>query len=371
MRPFSLLIKPSGSDCNLDCRYCFYTGRDAAVGRGRQRMDDEILEALIRDYLATGISLGIFAWQGGEPTLMGLDFFRRAVALQEQYAQDGQQISNSLQTNGLLLDEAWCAFLRDTRFLVGISCDGPQALHDTFRLDVAGGGTWQRVMKALTLCQKQHVNVNVLALVHRVTADHAVEILDFFVQAGVTHVQFIPCVEGAGRAAWADYAVTAEQYGRFLCDLFDHWLALGPTRISIRDFDSMLHYCQTGCHTICSFHRSCENYLVIEHQGDVYPCDFYVRSDLKLGRVPQDRLIDLVRGTEKRAFARRKQQLAGLCLGCAYLDICRGGCVKDRDDRRQNVLCAAYKQFFAYAWPRMQQLAARWRAEEEGKKVRR
>jgi uncharacterized protein len=399
MQPFTLLIKPSGSDCNVDCRYCFYKSRAPQVGAGRQRMSDEVLEKLIKDYLGLRFQMSGFAWQGGEPTLMGLDFYRRAVELQKKYAGAGQEVSNSLQTNALLLDNAaWCRFLHENRFLVGISIDGPRELHDHYRLDLGGHGTWERVMRAIDRCKEHKVEFNTLTLINHLTADHPDEIFDFLIGLGVRYLQFIPCVEleaqtvggslkaeslGDGGTTGAqchpqaaleaatrniaDFSVTPQQYGDFLCRIFDRWVQFGPQRLSIRDFDSILGYCLSGHHTICTFDRQCSQYLVIEHSGDVFPCDFFVEPPWRLGNIFETPLDQLAAGAQKKAFARLKQGLTNKCLVCRYLALCRGGCMKDRvpvapgGGTTQSYFCESYRQFFDYALPRFQQLAAQIR----------
>jgi len=396
MQPFTLLIKPSGSDCNVACTYCFYKCRAPQVGTGRQRMSAEVLEKLVKDYLGLRFQLSGFAWQGGEPTLMGLDFYRRAVELQKKYGVAGQEVGNSLQTNALLLDSAdWCNFLCESKFLVGISIDGPRDLHDHYRLDLGGHGTWQRVMRAIECCKQHKVEFNTLTLVNRLTADHADEVFDFLVALGSRYLQFIPCVEvdpqttggslkaeglGDGETTGAQshpqaaleaatpniasFSVTPKQYSDFLCRIFDRWLAFGPQRLSIRDFDSILSHCVTGHQTICTFDRQCSQYIVVEHTGDVFPCDFFVEPKWRLGNLCETPIQELAACAHKKAFARLKQNLANKCLVCRYLAVCRGGCLKDRaafdkdNFGRESYFCESYRQFFDYALPRFLQVAA-------------
>ncbi len=370
MQPFTLLIKPSGSDCNLDCRYCFYKCRPSEIGHGRQRMTDEVLERLVKDYMGLRFSLSGFAWQGGEPTLMGLDFFKRAVELQKRYGVAGQEVGNSIQTNGVLLDsDDWCSFLRESKFLVGVSIDGPKGLHDHYRLDLGGHGTWDRVMAAIHRMQDSGVEYNTLTLVNRLTADHADEIFDFLIGQGIRYLQFIPCVEvdpQTGRVA--EFSVTPKQYGDFLCRVFDRWMAFGPEKLSIRDFDSILSHCIGGRHTICTFDRQCSQYVVVEHQGDVFPCDFFVEPKWRLGSIFDTPIEQLTACDRKRAFARMKTNLANKCLVCRHLAICRGGCMKDRapfdncNYGRESYFCESYRQFFDYAMPRFLHVAAQIRA---------
>ncbi len=368
MQPFSLLIKPSGSDCNIDCQYCFYKCRAPEIGQGRQRMSDEVLEKLIKDYMELRFPMCGFAWQGGEPTLMGLDFYQKVVEWQKQYGTSGQEVGNSLQTNAILLDnDQWCQFLHESQFLVGISIDGPKELHDHYRLDLGGHGTWDRVMRAIDCCKKNKVEFNTLSLVNHLTAEHPDEVFDFLVDLGMQYIQFIPCVEvDPSTGQIADFSVTPQQYGDFLCRIFDRWLALGPTKLSVRDFDSILNYCVSGQHSICTFGRQCSQYIVIEHTGDVFPCDFFVEPQWRLGNIFETPIEKLAAGSLKRQFGRKKQNLANKCLICRHLAVCRGGCMKDRApfDRdnfgRESYFCQSYQQFFDHALPRFMELAAKF-----------
>ena len=366
MQPFTLLIKPSGSDCNVDCTYCFYKCRAPEIGQGRQRMSDEVLEKLVKDYMGLRFPMSGFAWQGGEPTLMGLDFYKKAVELQKQYGVSGQEVGNSLQTNAILLnDPEWGDFLREAKFLVGVSIDGPKELHDHYRLDLGGHGTWDRVMAAIDCLKEHQVQYNTLTLVNRLTAEHADEIFDFLIELGVRYLQFIPCVEvDPTTGEIADFSVTPKQYGDFMCRVFDKWIQFGPQKLSIRDFDSILNYCVGGRHTICTFDRQCSQYIVIEHSGDVFPCDFFVDPKWRLGNIFETPIEKIAASAKKKAFARKKQNLCNKCLVCRHLAICRGGCMKDRapfdkdNYGRESYFCESYRQFFDYALPRFMQLAA-------------
>jgi uncharacterized protein len=364
MQPFTLLIKPSGSDCNLDCMYCFY--KDSGPGGGRRRMSEAVLARLIQDYMELRLSLSVFCWQGGEPTLMGLDFFRRAIGLQRQHGEPGQRVSNSIQTNGVLLDEAWCRFLHENRFLVGISIDGPKELHDHYRRDKGGNGSFERVIRAVQFCKDHGVPFNTLTLVNNMTGGRPDDVFDFLVELGSTFMQFIPCVETDPQTSRvADYSVPVGVYAEFLCRVFDRWMAFGPAKLSIRPFDSLLSHCLTGQHSICTFDRQCGQYLVVEHNGDVFPCDFFVRPPWRLGNVMETPVGQLAAAPGKRQFARAKENLSNSCLVCRHLALCRGGCMKHRavDGSGQatdrDYFCEGYKVFFDHALPRLMQWAAR------------
>ncbi|HCO96684.1 MAG TPA: anaerobic sulfatase maturase [Phycisphaerales bacterium] len=370
MQPFTLLIKPSGSDCNIDCKYCFYKRRAPEVGQGRQRMSDEVLERLVKDYMELRFPLAGFAWQGGEPTLMGLDFYKKVVELQKKYGVSGQEVGNSLQTNAILLNDEWCRFLHENKVLVGISIDGPKEFHDYYRLDHSGAGTFDKVMRAIENCKQYDVEYNTLTLLNDRNAEHPDEVFDFLVGLGVKFVQFIPCVEvDPVTGEIADFSITPKQYGEFLCRLFDRWYEYGPRKLSVRDFDSFLSYYVTGRHSICTFDRQCSQYIVIEHTGDAFCCDFFVEPKWRLGNIFETPIEKLAASSKKRAFARAKTNLCNKCLVCRYLAVCRGGCMKDRapfdkeNYGRESYFCEAYKQFFDYAIPRFMQIAAEINAE--------
>ena len=365
MQPFTLLIKPSGSDCNADCRYCFYRDRAPEFGQGRQRMSDEVLKRLVKDFMQLRFPVVGFAWQGGEPTLMGLDFYKRAVELQKKYGKPGQQVSNKLQTNGILLDAEWCRFLHDNKFLLGISIDGPREFHDYYRLDRSGSGTFDRVMRAVENCKKYKVEFNALVLLNNRNVEHPDELFDFFVENDLTYLQFIPCLErDPTTGKRADFSITPQQYGEFLCRIFDRWYSYGPQKLNIRQFDSIVTYYVMGKHTICTYSEQCAGFLVVEHAGDCFGCEFFVEPKWWLGNILETPIKELAAGGKKRAFARAKQNLSNKCLVCTYLAVCRGGCMKDRvrlNDRRaprESYFCKGYKHFFDYTMPRFTQIAA-------------
>ncbi len=365
MKPFTLLIKPSGSDCNIDCRYCFYKNRAPDVGQGRQRMSEEVLEKLVKDYMQLGFGVVGFAWQGGEPTLMGVDFFRRVVELQKQYGRTGQQVSNTLQTNGVLLDEEWCRFFHDNRFLLGISIDGPKEFHDYYRVDRSGGGTYDRVMRGIENCKKYQVEFNTLILLNNRNVEYPDKLFEFLVENELSYLQFIPCIEkDPATGEPADFSITTRQYGDFLCRLFDLWYKYGPEKLNIREFDSLVTYFVLGSHTICTYSRQCAGFVVIEHTGDAFCCEFFVEPRWRLGNILEVSLEELAASARKRAFAREKQNLDNKCLVCRYFDICRGGCMKDRIRLREgnfgseSYFCESYKKFFDYTMRRFMQIGS-------------
>ncbi len=367
MRPFTLLIKPAGPDCNIACGYCFYSGKTSLFGEGKHRMSDEVLDKLVGSYVGLRFGASSFAWQGGEPTLMGLDFYKKVVEVQQKYGADGQVVTNALQTNGILLDEKWCRFLAEYKFLVGISCDGPKEYHDYYRQTRSGEGTFDKVMAGIENCRRHKVEFNVLVLVNNMNVEAADELFDFFREHKVKYLQFVQCVESRFIGATgqiAQFSITPEQYGEFLCRMFDRWAEYGPERISIRTFDSILSYLMVGEHSICTFRPQCNDYIVVEHNGDAFCCDFFVEDRWRLGNILETPIEKLAADKKKRQFARLKTSISNKCLVCRHLDVCRGGCLKDRivtdgDYKAPSYFCAGYKRFFDYALPRFTQIAAK------------
>jgi len=328
-------------------------------------MSDEVLEKLIKDYMRLRFPICGFSWQGGEPTLMGLTFYKKVVELQKKYGGPGQTVSNALQTNAILLDDKWCQFLHDNKFLVGISIDGPKEFHDYYRFDHSGQGSFDKVIKAIQNCKKYKIEFNTLILLNNRNVEHPDELFDFFIENGVRFLQFITCVERVpATGKIADFSITPAQYGEFLCRIFDRWYDYGPKKLSIRDFDSILSYCVAGKHTICTFEKQCSSYIVVEHNGDCFCCDFFVEPKWRLGNIFETPIEKLAASSKKRAFARAKQELCNKCLVCRDLAVCRGGCMKDRaaleDGRwnRESYFCESYKRFFDYTMPRFMQIAA-------------
>lgn len=338
-------------------------------------MSEDVLVRLISDYLKLGFPSAEFAWQGGEPTLMGLEFFEKVVELQKKYGQAGQQILNSLQTNGILLDDEWCKFLHDNKFLAGISIDGPKEFHDYYRLDHSGAGTFDKVIAGLDKCKEHQVEFNTLTLLNAKNVEHPDTIFDFLVELGVKFIQFIPCVEiDPSTKKIADFSISAEQYGAFLCRIFELWSGYGYGKLSVRDFDSVLSYCISGRHSICTYDRRCSQYIVIEHTGDAFCCDFFVEPKWRLGNILETPIEKLASCKTKRDFARNKQNLSNKCLICRYMPICRGGCLKNRtgsngyDFGKETFFCSSYKRFFDYSIPAFKQIAAKIRTEMSDRK---
>jgi len=367
----SVLIKPAGPDCNLACAYCFY--RDKGVlfpGAQVHRMSEAVLGETIRQVMSQAVPASI-GWQGGEPTLMGLPFFQKAIELQIRYGR-GKCIGNGFQTNGLLIDEAWAAFLSKYRFLVGLSLDGPEHIHDHYRRFAGGQKTWQKTGEAAERLLDAGVAINALSVVNDYSARFPDEIYGFLKSLGLVHMQFIPCVEtdAEDRSKAAPFSASAEALGRFLCRIFDLWLADfrdGAPTTFIRWFDSVFYRYVDREPPECDFLAECGSYLVIEHNGDVYACDFFVEPVWKLGNVMDNKLVHMLNSARQREFGRLKSALPAPCSGCKWHSVCRGGCTKDRlrdpRDAGLNHFCEAFKAFFAHADEKLLALAADWKTK--------
>lgn len=358
-----LLVKPVSADCNQACRYCFYRRVGGLYPeRPSHRMSAATLDGLIRRFLRRRQTQSVFCWQGGEPTLAGLDFYRAAVQGMERHGRGGQSVSNALQTNGLLLDAEWCRFLAQYRFLVGVSLDGPAELHDAYRTSPGRQGSYADVRRAMQLLRAHGAEFNVLAVVNDRTARHAKRIYAHFRELGLTHMQFIPCVESAPGGAPEPFSVRPEAYGEFLCELFDQWLPEARQGVSERLFDALLCRAVTGASGLCTFDAGCGTYLVIEHNGDAYPCDFFVDEGWRLGNALASGFEELMERGRMRAFRAHRQRLPAACAECPWRDLCRGGCLKDRARLGRydapTYLCAAWKRFLPHAMPAITALAA-------------
>lgn len=360
------MAKPTGSACNLDCAYCFFLAKESFYPGSRFRMADELLETYLQQYIEgqRGDRVTI-AWQGGEPTLMGLDFFKRAVVVTRKYARPDLQIEHTIQTNGTLLNDEWCAFFREHNFLVGLSIDGPQQLHDAYRVDKGGNPTFARVMSAARLLQKHQVDFNVLTTVHAANADHPLEVYRFLRDdLGAQWLQFIPIVERInldGRSliqegcTVTDRSVKSEQWGRFLNSIFDEWVQQDVGRIYVTFFEAALASWLGFPASLCIFDKTCGNALAIEHNGDLYACDHFVEPNYLLGNIQERPLIELVASEKQRQFGAAKQDsLPRYCLNCAVNFACHGECPKNRfintpdGEPGLNYLCAGYKAFFTH-----------------------
>ena len=385
-RAFDVMIKPAGSLCNLACAYCYYLDKEELYGGIEPRMSLDVLEKVTKAYIeANDVPEVQLIWHGGEPLVMGVDFYRKAVAFQRRYA-GGKIVHNSIQTNGTLLTPEWADFFRENGFLVGLSLDGPREIHDRYRLDRGGAPTWERVMRGLSLLRECGVEFNTLTTVSRAGEGHGREVYHFLKDVGSHYMQFLPVVEyvrmrgrnsrpvivepGTAGAQPSFWSVSADGFGRFMCDVFDEWIRSDVGTYYVQLFDAALSaWCgQTG--GVCVFGKTCGGNAVIEHNGDLYACDHYVYPRYRLGNVLQTPIHELMDQPRTAQFAYHKYaSLPGKCLRCPSLPACNGECPQHRDPvTGVNVLCEGYRLFFAHTAPvfdRMRALLAEGRAPAE------
>lgn len=376
MKPFSLLIKPTSADCNLRCQYCFYLGRQQLYPQTRtHRMSDNVLDGMIASFMRTDQPQYSFGWQGGEPTLMGLDFFKRVIELQQKHGRAGAAVANGLQTNGILIDDAFARHLAQYNFLVGISVDGPADIHDRYRRFADGRGSHARVMQALDTLKRRHVEYNVLTLVNDINVKRPRDIYHYLCDQGILFHQYIECVEFDVSGRLQPFAVTGKQWGDFLCAIFDEWFKHDTRRVSIRLFDSILSMMVDGIANVCAMGTDCRQYFVVEHNGDVYPCDFFVRPELKLGNILTGSWSEFQDSEVYRKFGQRKRQWNAQCAECEFLRYCAGDCPKNRpskgaDPTQLSVLCPGWLQFYRHTIDRFRQLAKQIQRERQAEAVR-
>ena len=381
---FHIMAKPTGATCNMQCRYCFFLKKENLYPGSNFRMTDELLETYIRQLLESNRTPEVtVAWQGGEPTLMGLDFFRRSMELEGKYARPGQRIANSIQTNGTLLDDEWGSFLKENGFLVGISIDGPREIHDAFRVDKGGKPTFDRVMRGLGYLRKHGVEWNALTTVHAANAGRGREVYRFLRdECGATFIQFIPIVERPSPGGIptgsevTDRSITPEGYGRFLIDVFEEWVRRDVGEVFVQMFDVTLANKLGLPPGLCVHSETCGLALALEHNGDLYSCDHFVQPDHLLGNIQQRHMRELVGSSEQRRFGRDKREaLPGCCRRCDVLSACRGGCPKDRfvvtpeGEPGLNYLCAGFKAFFHHVDEPMRMMGELLREERPAAEI--
>ncbi len=370
MPVYSLLVKPSSADCNIRCTYCFYLEKkELYPGKHRHQMTAEVLERMIASYMETPQPTYSFGWQGGEPTLMGRAFFERITEFQEKHGRRGSSVANGLQTNGLLMTDELAAHLAKYRFLVGVSLDGAAEIHDRHRLTESGRGTHAQVLRGIETLKRHDVEYNILTLVSAANVHRGREVYRYLRdELKVGYHQYIPCVEFDEEGSLAPYAITAAQWGQFLLDVFDEWHGGDEERVSIRLFDSILTMLVEGTANTCVMARNCRQYFVVEHNGDVYPCDFFVDKEKLLGNVMRDRFDDMWNSLVFRDFGRNKRRWNAACRECRYLRLCAGDCQKMRyrtteDPSHLSHLCEGWKRFYGRTLPEFEKLSRRIRAE--------
>lgn len=381
--PFSIMTKPIGPRCNIDCKYCYYLEKEKLYpGEKKFRMSDAVLERYIEQTIATALEAKMpeahFAWQGGEPTMLGVDYFRKIVTLQKKHTPNKMLVSNALQTNGILLDNDWGAFLADNRFLVGLSIDGPKPVHDKYRVDRAGRPTFDAVMRGLDILKAHDVQCNALTTVHRANSGKGKDVYRFLKDLGFDYIQFIPIVErtsssGLAGAPQVDmdptnkisaWSVAPLAYGKFLCDIFDAWYKADVGQVSVQFFDVQLGLWAGQPSSLCVFAETCGNSLALEHDGSLYSCDHYVYPDYRLGNVTRTPLKDMLWGDRQVEFGKDKQvNLTAQCRACEFRFACNGGCPKHRfakarnGEAGHNYFCESYTAFFRHAGERLQKMA--------------
>ncbi len=387
---FHVMAKPSGSICNIDCTYCFFLSKEALYPNDKHRMSDATLEAYIRQLLESHRTPQVtLAWQGGEPTLMKLDFFRRAVELTEKHRRSGQTVQHAFQTNGMLLDHDWCAFFKQHNFLIGLSVDGPRELHDTYRRDRRQQGTFDRVMQGWRHLRRHGVEFNILCTVNAANQDHGRAVYRFFRdELGAQWIQFIPIVERASAATlevanqgWSDSpgrkrllytqtgnlvterSVGSAQYGRFLVDIFEEWVRRDVGSIYVQLFDVTLE-ADFGRHLLCIHAPTCGQGMALEYNGDLYACDHFVEPGYRLGNIHATPMSKLAGSPQQRKFGQDKHDaLTTQCRKCEVRSVCNGGCPKDRfalsrdGEPGHNYLCSGLELFFRHTRPAMRTMA--------------
>ncbi len=383
---FQVMLKPAGPSCNLNCSYCYYLEKNKLFGSAGTRMSEELLEEFTKQFIeAHEVPVVMFTWQGGEPTLMGLDFFRKAVAFQKKYS-GGKRIDNAFQTNGTMLNDEWCIFLRENNMLVGISIDGPEQNHDHYRRTKSGASTFKRVMKGIELLHKHKVEFNTLSVVNDYNVSMAIETYRFLKQIGSGFMQFLPVVERIsesrdddalkliapihGEAGLAPWTVGANDYGKFLITIFNEWVRNDVARYYVQIFDSTLANYVGENPGICVFNETCGDALAMEHNGDIFACDHFVYPEYFLGNIFKERLIDLVKSQQQFDFGiDKRNKLPRYCLQCDVRYACHGECPKHRflqtpdGQPGLNYLCEGYKLFFKHVEPYMEFMAKELKAK--------
>jgi uncharacterized protein len=379
------MAKPIGPICNLDCTYCYYLEKEKLFPKGENfKMTPEVMETYIQQYIASQNTLEVtFSWQGGEPTLLGLEYFKKIVELQRRHS-GGRKINNTLQTNGTLLDDAWCAFFQENSFLIGLSIDGPRKLHDTYRLDKGQKPTFDRVMDGINLLKKHRVEFNTLTVVSASNAKHPLEVYEFLREVGSGYIQFIPLVERLpGESAVVNgldfaeppesgqlpspvtrWSVPSELYGDFLITIFNEWVSRDVGKVFVQMFDVSLGIWSGHGPGLCLFLENCGEALAVEHNGDLYSCDHFVYPKYHLGNIMNDSLGAMVNSDQQRSFGQAKSEtLPKYCRECDVRFACHGECPKHRflttpdGEEGLNYLCAGYKKYFHHVDPYMKKMA--------------
>jgi len=365
IEPFVIMAKPVGPVCNLECSYCYYLETARLFShQNRLQMSDDILETYVRQYIATNPGPEVlFVWHGGEPTLAGLDFYRRAIELQKRYLPEGWSCRNNIQTNGILLDDNWCSFLTDNHFDVGLSIDGTQWAHDTYRKDHLGHGTYESAAEAIRRLQSHGIQPDLLCTVTSVSAKEPISIYRALRSFDTGWIQFIPIVRRKPNGEVTPESVAGKEYGRFLYAIFNEWIHHDITRLNVQLFAEMSLVWAGGTPSVCWMAPTCGRVLIVEHDGSVYSCDHFVNQEHYIGNLKTSQLSEIIGSPVQRRFSHSKQELLpGQCLNCSWLDVCNGGCPKDRFSLSENgetglnYLCNGLRYFFSQAEKPLKQI---------------
>lgn len=373
-RPFQVFVKPVGSACNLACHYCYYLKTRNLYPKGELlRMPLSLMERYIVQHIeACSDPVILFSWHGGEPTLLGLDYFRKVISLQRKHQPRHQRILNGIQTNGTLLDEDWCRFFSEEGFRAGVSLDGPEGMHDLYRVTKGQSPTYREAMRGYELLQKHRIPCDVLCVVHSANAGHPLEVYRFFKTIGARSISFLPLVEPnrEEKSGVSPRSVTAEALGHFLCTLFDEWKRTDIETIRVEIFEEVARRAFGQEPALCIFRKTCGDVPVVEHNGDVFSCDHFTDREHRLGNIQESSLVHFLESPAQRAFGEAKwRSLPHFCRSCEVLEMCYGGCPKDRilrtpeGEEGLNYLCPAYKRFFNHCKPFVLELAALWRRQ--------
>lgn len=372
-RDFQIFAKPAGALCNLDCHYCYYLDKQRLYPKSESRMADDLLEAYIIQHIETSPGSTItFSWHGGEPTVVGLEYFRKIVALQRKHQSSGRRILNGIQTNGVLLDEGWCRFFKAEGFGVGLSIDGPAEMHDRYRVTRRQEPTHTQTIRAFELLRRHGVPCDILCAVHDQNVQHPIRLYRFFKELGAQYLGFLPVVERmpGAESEVRPHTVPSEAFGTFLCSIFEEWAGADTERIIVQIFEEASRPVRGMEHSLCVFRETCGDIPVIEHNGDFFSCDHFVDREHRLGNVRETPLVELLESPAQIAFGLAKRDaLPRYCRECEVRSMCNGGCPKDRFVRTPdgetslNYLCTGFKTFFTYSRPHLMRLESQRRAQ--------
>ena len=352
--PFSIMTKPVCGVCNLDCTYCYYKDKvNLYPGEKQFLMDPNVLEEFIKQYLRLQPRSAIITWQGGEPLLAGIDFFKKAREFQHRWSLPGQYVSSTLQTNGVLINDEWADFFARNNFLIGISIDGPKEVHDYFRITKGGKPSFEKAWQGLETLRKHRAEFNVLVTLNSENIKLGGDLYRFFVKRGINWLQFIPILEKDEKGEPLPFSCPPDGYAKFLCETFDTWVVNDVGKISVRIFESIVYTLVKMVPTVCCFAKKCANAYVLEYNGDLYACDHFVFPEWKIGNIMETPLRELLNSPLIEEFSKLKTELPEPCKECEFLPICNGGCPKHHVYKdgvgKVNYFCSAYKEFFKYS----------------------